>query len=117
MAWTGSRASSGGSQSCIGDLAALSTPPAAWQNYDIRQIGSSILAAPILILDAGFVSITVPLGPADLRPARTAGMGLGRSICRWIIEVHNGQLIAAPNPGAGAIFRFSLASGGVPDGD
>jgi nitrogen-specific signal transduction histidine kinase len=44
------------------------------------------------------------------------GMGLGLSICRSNIEAHDGQLIAAPNPG-GTIFRFTLPSGGAQDGD
>jgi PAS domain S-box-containing protein len=87
MAWTESRASSNELQRCIRDLVALSTLPAAWQNYDMRQIGSSIVAALISMLDADFVFITLPghdnqliielpsnnpkLGPADLRRVRT----------------------------------------------
>jgi signal transduction histidine kinase len=44
------------------------------------------------------------------------GMGLGLSISRSIIEAHEGQLIAEPNPGAGTIFRFTLPAAGVADG-
>jgi PAS domain S-box-containing protein len=45
------------------------------------------------------------------------GMGLGLSISRSIIEAHNGQLTAEPNPGGGTIFRFTLPSGGAAHGD
>jgi C4-dicarboxylate-specific signal transduction histidine kinase len=41
------------------------------------------------------------------------GMGLGLSISRSIIEAHDGQLTAEPNPGGGTIFRFTLPSGGA----
>jgi PAS domain S-box-containing protein len=87
MPWTGSRGSSSELQRCIRDLVALSALPAAWQNYDMRQIGSSIVAALILMLDAEFVFIALPghgnqsiteltrnklnLSPADLRRVRT----------------------------------------------
>jgi two-component system sensor kinase FixL len=36
------------------------------------------------------------------------GMGVGLSISRTIIESHGGQITAAPNPGGGTIFRFTL---------
>jgi PAS domain S-box-containing protein len=56
MPWTEPLASS----SCIRDLVALSTLPAGWQNYDMRQIGSSIVAALISMLDADVVFIAQP---------------------------------------------------------
>jgi len=36
------------------------------------------------------------------------GMGVGLSLCRAIIEAHDGRLWAEANPGGGAIFRFTL---------
>jgi PAS domain S-box-containing protein len=47
-------------QRCIRDLVALSALPAAWQNHDMRQIGSSIVAALISMLEADFVFIALP---------------------------------------------------------
>ena len=39
---------------------------------------------------------------------KKAGMGLGLSICREIVEAHHGDLIASPRPGGGTIFRLIL---------
>lgn len=39
---------------------------------------------------------------------KSEGLGMGLNICRTIIESHNGQLWAAPNPAGGTIFRFRL---------
>jgi PAS domain S-box-containing protein len=87
MLWTDPLANSSDLKRCIRDLVALSTLPAAWQNYDIRQIGSSIVAALISMLDADFVFIALPdhdnqfiteltrsspkLDPADLQHVRS----------------------------------------------
>jgi signal transduction histidine kinase len=39
---------------------------------------------------------------------KAEGMGMGLSICRAIIEAHEGRLWAAPNTPCGAVFRFTL---------
>ena len=39
---------------------------------------------------------------------KSCGMGVGLSISRTIIEAHDGLIWMEPNPGGGAIFRFTL---------
>jgi signal transduction histidine kinase len=39
---------------------------------------------------------------------KSDGMGMGLSICRAIIEAHNGRLWFAPNKPRGAVFQFTL---------
>jgi two-component system sensor kinase FixL len=40
--------------------------------------------------------------------SKPAGMGVGLSISRRIIEAHGGELWTEPNPGGGTLFRFTL---------
>jgi PAS domain S-box-containing protein len=60
MPWTEQLASSDELRRFIRDLVALSTLPAAWRNYDMRQIGDSIVVALISMLAADFVFIALP---------------------------------------------------------
>ena len=49
---------------------------------------------------------------------KPAGMGVGLSISKRIIEAHGGEMWAEPNPGGGTVFRFTLqsaAEAGAPD--
>jgi two-component system sensor kinase FixL len=39
---------------------------------------------------------------------KAAGMGVGLSICRFIIEAHGEKLQVADNPGGGTVFSFTL---------
>jgi two-component system sensor kinase FixL len=39
---------------------------------------------------------------------KPAGMGVGLSISKRIVEVHGGEMWAEPNPGGGTLFRFTL---------
>lgn len=39
---------------------------------------------------------------------KAGGMGLGLSICREIVEAHDGRLTATPNPEGGTVFRLTL---------
>src|SRR5437660_12929369 len=39
---------------------------------------------------------------------KSDGMGMGLSICRAIIESHDGRLWFAPNTPRGAVFQFTL---------
>jgi two-component system, LuxR family, sensor kinase FixL len=51
---------------------------------------------------------------------KPAGMGVGLSISKRIIEAHGGEMWAEPNPGGGTVFRFTLqsaAEGNASDAD
>jgi C4-dicarboxylate-specific signal transduction histidine kinase len=45
---------------------------------------------------------------------KPAGLGVGLSICRVIVEAHGGKLRADANPGGGTVFRFTIPRSPAP---
>jgi PAS domain S-box-containing protein len=118
MAWTESRASSSELQRCIRDLAALSTLPAAWQNYDIRQIGSSIVSALVSMLDADLVFITLPAGNQPItelscNKSKVSPADLGRVRTRLHREkpIHGQEIVIADLSGGGDLHVITAPIG------
>jgi two-component system sensor kinase FixL len=64
----------------------------------------------ISVADTG-AGITPEVAERLFQPFNTskaAGMGVGLSICRTIVESHGGRIWAEPNPGGGTIFHFTM---------
>ena len=108
MPWTEPFANSNELRRCIRDLVALSTLPAGWQNYDMRQIGSSIIAALISMLDTDFVFIALPGQGNQLATELARGNLTAESLnkVRTMLRRDN------TTPGSGREFIFADPSGG-----
>jgi signal transduction histidine kinase len=83
--------------------------------------GPRVLALSSNVRDDGGVMISIAdtgtgIGAEDLQrvfnplfTTKSGGMGMGLSICRSIIEAHDGMLWVVPNAPRGSIFQFVLA--------
>lgn len=52
---------------------------------------------------------------SPFRSTKSSGMGLGLSICRTIVEAHEGRIWIEPSPLGGAAFHFTLPDASVED--
>jgi signal transduction histidine kinase len=87
--------------------------------------GPRVLCVKSKIHDSGGVMVSVEdtgtgVEPKDvdqifnpLVTTKSHGMGMGLSICRSIIEAHDGRLWVAPNKPEGAVFQFVLLADGA----
>jgi two-component system sensor kinase FixL len=73
-----------------------------------RLASSGVLE--IAVCDSG-AGISAPATARLFEPfytTKTAGLGVGLSICRGIVEAHGGEMRAENNQDGGATFRFTL---------
>jgi signal transduction histidine kinase len=82
--------------------------------------GRRVLSITSELHDSGSVMVSVEDTGAGLEPAaadrifnpmfttKAHGMGMGLSICRSIIEAHEGQLWVTAGKGRGAVFQFTV---------
>jgi signal transduction histidine kinase len=82
--------------------------------------GSRVLCVKSKVHDSGGVVVSVEDTGTGIQPkdvdrifnplftTKSHGMGMGLSICRTIIEAHNGRLWVEPNTPEGAVFHFIL---------
>jgi two-component system sensor kinase FixL len=85
----------------------------------VRSLALSSAVGP-----EGFVTISIEdtgsgisdsLAPQLFQPfitSKQAGMGIGLSICRTIIEAHGGRIWFEPGPDRGTIFKFTVPMAG-----
>ncbi len=95
----------------IESMAAKDQPRVLCVKSDIHAGGGVIVS----VADTG-----TGIGSKDLErifnplfTTKSGGMGMGLSICRSIIETHDGRLWVAPNKPEGAVFWFMLPADGA----
>jgi signal transduction histidine kinase len=87
--------------------------------------GARVLCVKSEVHDGGGLKVSVAdtgtgIGSQELErifnplfTTKSGGMGMGLSICRSIIEAHDGRLWVTPNKPEGAVFQFTLLADGA----
>ena len=97
----------------IDSMAAKDAPRVLCVRSEVHDGGGG--GAIVSVADTG-----TGIGPQELErifnplfTTKSGGMGMGLSICRSIIEAHDGRLWVAPNKPEGAVFQFMLRADGA----
>ena len=83
----------------------------------ILSVKSELHQGDRVVVSVGDTGTGIPAQDAErifdpLFTTKGDGMGMGLSICRAIVEAHEGRLWFAPNSPRGAIFHFSVPAAG-----
>lgn len=73
-----------------------------------KPAGGGMVEVSVADTGSGISSEVAPQLFQPFVTTKPQGMGVGLSISRTIIEAHGGQIWNEPNPGGGAIFKFTL---------
>jgi two-component system sensor kinase FixL len=71
----------------------------------------------VSIADTG-TGVAPEVAPQLFQPfvtTKTNGMGIGLSVCRTIVEAHNGRLWMEPNQAGGSVFHFTVHAAAGPE--
>jgi signal transduction histidine kinase len=90
-------------------MATVDDPRVLAVSSDVQADGGVMVA--IADTGTGIDAEDVPLVFNPLYTTKAGGMGMGLSICRSIIEAHEGRLWVVPNIPRGSVFHFVLRGG------
>lgn len=96
----------------------------AMQDSPVRELSVKTVRheddlAMVVVADTG-PGVSAEIADQLFQPfvtTKSSGMGVGLSISRTIVEAHGGRIWVEPNPGGGAIFRFTLQTVSEQTGD
>jgi len=98
----------------IDSMAAKDEPRVLCVKSDVQTSGGVKVSVADTGTGIGSQNIDRIFNP--LFTTKSDGMGMGLSICRSIIEAHDGRIWVAPNKPQGAVFQFILPAGGASAG-
>jgi signal transduction histidine kinase len=87
-------------------MAAIDGPRVLWVRSEVAE-GNGVMVS-VADTGPGIKPQDVDRIFTPLFTTKPDGMGMGLSICRSIIEAHEGRLWVTPNSHEGAVFRFTL---------